>query len=333
MKLKSKLTIWSCGTIILIIILFLVAWLNINRLLTSSNRIIHTHQVLQHTLLLQKYVERLEVNIRNCTLLKDQKSYDCYKNDKQLISSEIDKLKKIILTPSQKEIITRTAGKINKWTFEADKFVTQLKNNEHNSEVNPQEINKMLLGDKFLEKIRDELNQFLTNEEKLIMSRKKQETETVNTTFSLIAITTIIVVIAFAIISYMLSNRIIKPINNTSQTMKEIAEGNADLTIRIPEKSKDEIGQLTHWFNKFIENLQTIVLNIKEEAYILDNSSGSFSKTATTLANTAVANSSAIDHMNSAMEDLIQMSEANSTNISHSLTDIREKLIELISFF
>ncbi len=333
MKLKNKLTIWVGVTVILIITLFIITWLNINRLLVSNDKIIHTHNVLQHTLLLQKYIERLEINIRNYTLFKNNESYDNYKRDKESMDFEVNKLKKLIWTPSQKEIISEISKKIDKWTSEADDFISQLENDKGESTVNMPEINKMLLGDKFLRKIRDKLSSFLANEENLMLARKKQEANAVNVTYLIIAFSTLIVVIIFIIISYILSNRIIKPINNTSKIMREIANGNADLTKRIPQKSNDEIGQLVHWFNKFIENLQIIVLNIKEETDILDNSSSTFSKTATTLANAAVANSSAMDHMNSAMEDLVQMSDANSSDISNSLTDIREKLIELISFF
>ncbi len=48
--------------------------------------------------------------------------------------------------------------------------------------------------------------------------------------------------------------------------MKDIAQENGDLTVRISTKSQDEIGELVHWFNSFIEKLQGVIKNVVETA-------------------------------------------------------------------
>ncbi len=42
-------------------------------------------------------------------------------------------------------------------------------------------------------------------------------------------------------------------------SLKDIAEGDGDLTIRIKNHSRDEIGGLVFWFNSFVEKLQQVV--------------------------------------------------------------------------
>lgn len=59
---------------------------------------------------------------------------------------------------------------------------------------------------------------------------------------------------------------IIRPINETVARIKDIATGEGDLTLRLPEGRKDEIGELASWVNTFMEKLQNIVARISRSA-------------------------------------------------------------------
>ena len=54
-----------------------------------------------------------------------------------------------------------------------------------------------------------------------------------------------------------------RPLNSLKDAINEIATGNADLTQRLPQTSKDEIGEVVKGFNKFEEKLQSIIADIK----------------------------------------------------------------------
>lgn len=45
-------------------------------------------------------------------------------------------------------------------------------------------------------------------------------------------------------------------------SLKDIAEENGDLTVRISSSSRDEIGQLVYWFNSFIAKLQSVIAQV-----------------------------------------------------------------------
>ena len=60
-----------------------------------------------------------------------------------------------------------------------------------------------------------------------------------------------------------ISLKLSKPIVHMASVLKDIAEGEGDLTKTIPVSSKDEIGQMATYFNSFIEKLNEIVLSIK----------------------------------------------------------------------
>ena len=59
---------------------------------------------------------------------------------------------------------------------------------------------------------------------------------------------------------------IIKPLKKAIISLKDIAEGEGNLTLRLDVKSRDEIGELAFWFNGFIEKLQAIIKRIAENS-------------------------------------------------------------------
>ena len=63
-----------------------------------------------------------------------------------------------------------------------------------------------------------------------------------------------------------ISRLIVTPINATVAMLKDIAEGEGDLTRRIDVKSTDEVGDLAKWFNTFVEKVQEMVREIADSA-------------------------------------------------------------------
>ncbi len=55
---------------------------------------------------------------------------------------------------------------------------------------------------------------------------------------------------------------ILSPIDELSLISKDISTGRGDLTKRLAEKSADEIGKTSHFFNSFIEKVQTMVQGV-----------------------------------------------------------------------
>jgi len=73
-------------------------------------------------------------------------------------------------------------------------------------------------------------------------------------------------------LSYIVKKLVVKPLTSTISILKEIAEGEGDLTLRVGKLSNDEIGELATWFNKFVNNQMTI---IKRMGRASSDSSGS----------------------------------------------------------
>lgn len=60
-----------------------------------------------------------------------------------------------------------------------------------------------------------------------------------------------------------------KSIVSARKVSDALSEGAGDLTIRLPVINIDETGDLIHSFNRFLDKIQSIITNIKENTYIL----------------------------------------------------------------
>ncbi|MBF0230190.1 MAG: methyl-accepting chemotaxis protein [Desulfamplus sp.] len=80
-----------------------------------------------------------------------------------------------------------------------------------------------------------------------------------------VMITIITIVGAFiisSIFAFMVIIRIVKPIRRTVGMLKDISEGEGDLTRHLDDSKKDEIGEMSGWFNLFISKIRNIVIDI-----------------------------------------------------------------------
>ncbi|MFV0437919.1 MAG: methyl-accepting chemotaxis protein [Desulfopila sp.] len=76
---------------------------------------------------------------------------------------------------------------------------------------------------------------------------------------------------------YPAARSITGPINRAVAGLKDIAEGEGDLTMRLTVGTRDEVGEMAKWFNIFIEKLQIMVRQITTSASSLGSSSSTLS--------------------------------------------------------
>jgi methyl-accepting chemotaxis protein len=90
--------------------------------------------------------------------------------------------------------------------------------------------------------------------------------------YVMIEITIVISVVAlilFVLAAIFLSRTITRPIVKVADNLRDIAEGEGDLTHTIPIHSKDEVGDLALYFNETLEKIKNLVVNVKGEAGLL----------------------------------------------------------------
>ncbi len=116
---------------------------------------------------------------------------------------------------------------------------------------------------------------------------------------------------------------IVKPIRNMIVMLKDIAEGEGDLTKRIIDKSGDETEEMANWFNQFVGKVQNIIQDVAQKAGALYDSSRSL----TTISEQMTANASrtsdtangvaaASEEMSANMQSVAAAMEEATTNVS-----------------
>lgn len=92
----------------------------------------------------------------------------------------------------------------------------------------------------------------------------------------------IISIFIIILVGLFLSKKLSSPIVKTKDLIKDISKGEGDLTKRLEVNSNDEIGLMSKWFNKFVEEIRNIVsVVIKEVGDIfnsIDNTNKSINK-------------------------------------------------------
>ncbi len=82
-----------------------------------------------------------------------------------------------------------------------------------------------------------------------------------------------LLVVGLIALTLLLNRVVVKPVSNMAERFKDIATGEGDLTQTLNENSGDELGELAHWFNCFVQKLRTMIGDIGNYTADLSTSS------------------------------------------------------------
>ncbi|MCY6369240.1 methyl-accepting chemotaxis protein [Clostridium ganghwense] len=243
-----------------------------------------------------KYVEKLEGTVSNFKAVVNNSNYnvETKSNLNSLIDTYKNKFEQVVTI--DKEIgLKATAG-----------LIGQYRNAVHNIQPLIEEMHK------------DNI--------KLVKN-------TVTKSLIQMGIVVIVVIIASLLFGMYISILITKPLNKTNDMLKDISEGEGDLTQRLQVNSKDETGTLSKWFNIFIEKIYQLIVQVKDDAYTLAQSSQelssvmqqanegieSIAKEINTVSGGLQNNSSMVEETTAGIEEVTNNSEVISKEAEHTV--------------
>ncbi|MDR1220786.1 MAG: methyl-accepting chemotaxis protein [Treponema sp.] len=166
------------------------------------------------------------------------------------------------------------------------------------------------------------------------------------------AVFAIIAIVIAVIAIFFVSGSIVRPIVGIVTMLKDISEGEGDLTKRLDIKSKDEISDMAHYFNLTIDKIKGLVVIIKQQSAALlgigNELASNMTETAAAVNQIAsniqsvkgqtVSQSASVTETNATMgqitENIEQLSrhiEKQSENIARSSSAIEEMLANITS--
>lgn len=125
-------------------------------------------------------------------------------------------------------------------------------------------------------------------------------------------IVAVCVTILAAVIIFLITGSVVRPINRVVAGLKDAAEGEGDLTKRLEVKTKDEVGELAKWFNVFIGKIQEIISEVSDHSNDLRGSSKNLTAISQQMSNTAEQTASKSNTVSSAAEEM----STNMTSVS-----------------
>jgi methyl-accepting chemotaxis protein len=207
-------------------------------------------------------------------------------------------------------------------------LILPLKNKEN---INFELINDALNGrEVILEEIDSQLEKLETEKLQSVLHGKQVSSEVFTKSILSIGIAIFLVIIT----SSLLRKIIVSPVKKASAMLKDISEGEGDLTRYLSVESHDEVGELSLHFNIFLDRLKGIIRNIKDGSdhnlnleKKLNESSGETLKSVSLIKETIGNISGKIELLN---KDIFNSSSAVN-QVSRSLTSLNNQASEQLA--
>ncbi|WP_051326410.1 methyl-accepting chemotaxis protein [Aliagarivorans taiwanensis] len=112
-----------------------------------------------------------------------------------------------------------------------------------------------------------ELYNVATESAEAIAAQVNEDSDSLLAKQNTILITVSVIGFVFAlVIAFFLPKVVVEGITAVSDRIKDIAQGDGDLTQRVEVKSQDELGELGTNFNQFVEQLESLIRSVREYA-------------------------------------------------------------------
>ena len=133
----------------------------------------------------------------------------------------------------------------------------------------------------------------------------------------LLYIITVVILLFAIIVVYITAYKIVKPINAAVEALKNIAQGEGDLTVRLPVVGHNEITNLSNYFNQTIEKIGTSIKTVGD-------SSGVMQSVGEELASNMTETASAVHQINANIESVKQQALTQAASVTETAATIEE---------
>ena len=151
----------------------------------------------------------------------------------------------------------------------------------------------------------------------IIKAPKGEFMGTVNTLrLSMIGISLIILFVALVIV-YFIARAMVKPVQTAVDALKNIAQGEGDLTVRLPIHGNDEVTDMSEYFNETIAKIGTSIRSVGVN-------SNTMTKIGNELASNMTETASSIHQISANIDGVKQQALAQATSVTETAATIEE---------
>ncbi len=233
------------------------------------------HLVTQVTLALVN----METGQRGFLLTGKEESLEPYHQGNKDLTRYLAQLKtKIKGTNVRQSDLRRVQSRVDAWMEKAAELEINARREMNKYSTTIEDVANLMEsgpGKRIMDTLRGKLQELINAEEVLIKQRSVEQEDTSSSTISVSIMGTLVALVVGAFIAWLNIRGILVPLKATNDILDDIAQGDGDLTIRVPVQNTDEIGELATNFNIFADKLQGIIQQMISVTSELSNSASS----------------------------------------------------------
>jgi methyl-accepting chemotaxis protein len=175
----------------------------------------------------------------------------------------LGEFKKIAVSKEEKELLKELEKAMEDWIAVTDRAVQA---RETNTEDGRKEAMDLTLGagkQKF-DTVRGTLDRLIDMNREMADSAEKASQSIYTSSYTKLLIITVFCVLLALGLGFFISRALKRSLSQLIRMLKDIAEGEGDLTKRLDISSKDELGEMATWFNTFVDKLNSVFRKIAD---------------------------------------------------------------------
>ena len=129
-------------------------------------------------------------------------------------------------------------------------------------------------------------------------------------------------ILMLVLLIFIISRWVVKPLNELKEKIADLAQGDGDLTKKIAVDSKDELGEMAEYINRFIDKLQGIISNIKNSTSTAVGAAANVENNAKKMLKGVEKQNGFIDEAHVAAEKIKEESELSLQSTDRAVEDI-----------
>ncbi len=133
-----------------------------------------------------------------------------------------------------------------------------------------------------------------------------------------LALIDVLFIFVIVLVIYFITNSTVRVIGNVTNRLKDIAQGEGDLTKRIDYIATNEIGELAKWFNIFVEKIQGLVKSVIDVTSQVKIASNEISTASEEMASGAEEQQSQLSEIATSIEEMSAMILETSKNTNET---------------
>jgi methyl-accepting chemotaxis protein len=260
MKISQKLILGFSSMVLLVVVLGGVSWWGVNKI-NSEIESMYTNNTAPLPAIGEVGIlfERIRVNVRDMYLDKDIADRQKYANKIGELKKEIDaamaKVEPTLNAPKAKEEFAALKKELADFmVFGGDICVLAKAGKDDEGQARIMKECRPNAA-----KVEEAIHKLNNTKIELALAKYNDSNTVAKTLISTTIVLTLVAIGIALLVGFLLTRSIVGPLGRMCSMIQDIAQGEGDLTKRLDDSSKDELAEVSRWFNIFIEKLHGII--------------------------------------------------------------------------